>query len=286
LGQVTVYAPVLSEQHRIAHVLDTADVVICRTAAVIAKLELLKKGLLNDLLTQGLDREGGLRPTRNEAPEQYNKTELGLVPKQWDIGSIGERIEFITDYRGKTPPYTTEGIPVISARCIGDGRIKEIFHYVTPEVYHRWTTRGFPKPDDVVFTTEAPVGEVALYPGDGVYLLTRRVFALRSDVSCLRKKFLYWQLLKAKRDRVWASAEHGSTAPRVLKPDVLNRVFAWPQVNEQDRIVGAMEALQTRFESQEVYLSKIKLIKQGLMHDLLTGRVLVPEGVGEEVASA
>jgi len=53
------------------------------------------------------------------------------------------------------------GIPCISAANVKNGRIDlSSPSYVSQETYDSWTTRGFPKPGDVVITTEAPVEEV------------------------------------------------------------------------------------------------------------------------------
>ncbi|GAB4371084.1 MAG: hypothetical protein Kow00121_12290 [Elainellaceae cyanobacterium] len=82
------------------------------------------------------------------------------TPKNWKLATVGSCLEFITDYRGYTPPYVDEGIPVISAENVSDGRIRSITKYVTQKVYQKTTTRGFPEPNDVVFTTEAPFGGV------------------------------------------------------------------------------------------------------------------------------
>ena len=51
---------------------------------------------------------------------------------------------------------------------------------------------------------------------------------------------------------------------------------AGPQANEQDAIVSTMNAHDARIRAEEAYLDKLKQIKKGLMHDLLTGRVRVP----------
>ena len=51
------------------------------------------------------------------------------------------------------------------------------------ETYNDWTTRGLPEPSDLIVTTEAPVGETALYPAEGTFLLTRRVIGFQTSVD-------------------------------------------------------------------------------------------------------
>jgi len=274
LNALEVLLPPLSEQRRIAEILDAADEAIRQTERVIAKLLEVKQGLLHDLLTRGLDANGNLRGP-DAHPEQFKDSPLGRIPRRWEVSTIRSCIEFITDYRGKTPPYSSEGIPAISAENIGDGRVKSITKYVTPEVYRSWLTRGYPLSDDVIFTTEAPVGEVALVPGDQTYLLTRRLMALRPDTTILRKHFLYWVLLRLKQLKMWGAFTHGSTVPRILKPDLLERQIPLPEIREQDAIVSILDAHGARIRAEEATLDKLRHIKRGLMDDLLTGRVRV-----------
>lgn len=274
LKALHVFVPPLPEQRRIAEILDAADEAIRQTERVITKLKAVKAGLLHNLLTRGLDKDGHLRDPQARS-EQFRDSPLGRIPREWEVAEISSCIEFVTDYRGKTPPYVNEGIPAISAENIGNGRIKSITKYVTPEVYRRWLTRGYPLPDDVIFTTEAPVGEVALLPADQTYLLTRRLIALRPNVNILRKRFLYWYLFRVKQKEVWDAFTHGSTVPRILKPDILRFMIPLPESGEQDCIIAVLDAHDARIRAEEATLAKLRQVKRGLMDDLLTGRVRV-----------
>ncbi len=265
--------PPLPEQRRIAEILDTLDETIRKTEDVIAKLQQMKQGLLHDLLTRGIDDNGELRdPERH--PEQFKDSPLGRIPREWEVGPLGNSIAFITDYRGMTPPYTDEGIPVISAENVGGGKIKSTTKWVSPETYRRTTTRGFPEADDTIFTTEAPVAEVARLPGDCTYRLTRRVIALRPKES-VQKHYLYWYMFRLSETGAWSSKMHGSTVPRILKPDILNQSLLVPPLSEQTSISDVLDSHQSRIDNEVSSLGKLRTLKHGLMNDLLTGRVRV-----------
>ena len=274
LRKLLISKPPLPEQQRIAEILDTIDRAIALTESLIQKLKQIKAGLLHDLLTCGLDENGELRnPTKH--PEQFKDSPMGRIPMEWNISKIGSCLTFITDYRGMTPPYSKEGIAVISAENIGNGQIKSITKYVTEKTYQKTTIRGFPEPDDVIFTTEAPVAEIALLPSDRIYRLTRRVIALRSNASILEKRFLYWYLFRLSILGAWERLCHGSTVPRILKPEILNRVICLPSLVEQKKIISIFDAHNDRIQKEEAYRDKLKLEKKGLMQDLLTGKVRV-----------
>ncbi|MHC1744958.1 MAG: restriction endonuclease subunit S [Syntrophobacteraceae bacterium] len=73
-----------SEQRAIAGILDTVDDAICQTQSLIQNLRLVRVGMLNDLLTLGLDENSELRdPVRH--PEQFKDSSLGRIPKQWEV---------------------------------------------------------------------------------------------------------------------------------------------------------------------------------------------------------
>lgn len=274
IGQCWVSLPPLAEQRQIAEILDTLDEAIHNTEAIIAKLKQVKQGLLHDLLTRGIDDNGELRDPERY-PEQFKDSPLGRIPREWGFFPLGEGIDFITDYRGATPPYSTEGIPVISAENVGDGEVKSTTKWVTPEVYRRTSTRGFPEPGDTIFTTEAPVGEVARVPGDQPYRLTRRVLALRPKSDWWQKDFLFWFIYYRSRSGAWDAYMHGSTVPRILKPDILARPIVRPPLGEQQRVSRVLDEHNERVASEGTGLSKLRLMKKGLMEDLLTGRVRV-----------
>ena len=75
----------------------------------------------------------------------------------WKEYRLDEVIDKFIDYRGKTPPKTTQGIPLITAKIIKGGRIIEPTEFIAVEDYEQWMTRGFPEVNDVVLTTEAPL---------------------------------------------------------------------------------------------------------------------------------
>ena len=118
------------------------------------------------------------------------------IPIEWRPTAIKHLLEAVIDYRGKTPPKSKNGIPTLTAGNVKKGRIDlSKVSYVSRETYSSWITRGLPKPNDVLITTEAPVGEVAPFPGDRTYLMTRRVIALRGKDGLLDNKFLLYALI-------------------------------------------------------------------------------------------
>jgi type I restriction enzyme S subunit len=108
---------------------------------------------------------------------------------EWKECELQEIVEKFIDYRGKTPQKTTEGIPLVTAKIVKNGRILEANEFVTQTTYDSFMTRGFPKVNDVVLTTEAPLGEVGLLKDDTV-ALAQRIILIRGKENILNNAFL------------------------------------------------------------------------------------------------
>ena len=124
MGEMTVNLPPPGEQVKIAQILDTLDTAIHETEAIIAKLKAVKQGLLHDLLTCGIDANGELRPPQSEAPHLYKESQLGWIPKEWEVKPLYEVGEAVT---GTTPPSVDplawgSGTPFITPSEIADDR--------------------------------------------------------------------------------------------------------------------------------------------------------------------
>src|SRR5207247_11427698 len=109
---------------------------------------------------------------------------FGRIPKKWEVFTVEKKLERIIDYRGKTPPKADSGIPLLTAKIIKLGYMLEPDEFIPEEIYEEWMTRGLPKVGDVLFTTEAPLGNVAQIKDERV-ALSQRVLTLqtKSDLT-------------------------------------------------------------------------------------------------------
>ncbi len=106
---------------------------------------------------------------------------------------LGDVCKFI-DYRGKTPPKTNAGIPLITAKIIKHGAIQKPQEFIQESFYDEWMRRGIPKRGDVIFTTEAPLGEVAQIKTDEKLAFAQRVIILEADEIVLHSDYLFYAL--------------------------------------------------------------------------------------------
>ena len=150
------------EQTKIAEILSTVDRSIEQTEVLIAKQQRIKTGLMQDLLTRGIDEHGNLR---SEQTHQFKDSPLGRIPVEWDVEPADWLCDAVIDCKNRTPPAASGGHPVIRTPNVRDGEF--VFNdlaYTDPVSYGIWVARGKPRGGDVVITREAPFGEACLSP--------------------------------------------------------------------------------------------------------------------------
>ena len=119
-------------QQRIALVLETIDQAIEKTEALIYKYQQIKAGLMHDLFTRGLTADGKLRPPREQAPELYQETPIGWIPKEWEVKALRQLVGAENIVNGPfgsdllTSELRAEGVPVLYVQDIKPGWFRRI----------------------------------------------------------------------------------------------------------------------------------------------------------------
>jgi type I restriction enzyme S subunit len=110
IASISIRLSPIEQQRKIAEILFTIDKTIEKTEALIHKYRQIKAGLMYDLFTRGLTADGKLRPPREQAPELYQETPIGWIPKEWDLRPL----EYISTYQHGRPypssEYSDEGV--------------------------------------------------------------------------------------------------------------------------------------------------------------------------------
>jgi type I restriction enzyme S subunit len=166
------------------------------------------------------------------------------IPPSWCWSALADLVLFI-DYRGKTPVKTEKGVRLITAKNVKKGFINPSpEEFLSERDYHIWMTRGFPKEGDILFTTEAPMGNAA------VVRLSKR-FALAQRVICFRPyhavipNFLTLQLLAEPFQRILDKTATGLTAKGIKAAKLRRLPVAVPPIAEQHQIVARVDELMT-----------------------------------------
>jgi type I restriction enzyme, S subunit len=256
LGKTPIPVPPLAEQQRIVRVLDEA---------------------FDGLATAQANAEKNLQNAR-ALFESHLQSVFSQRGKGWVETIIGDCIRFI-DYRGKTPKKTSSGLRLITAKNVKMGLLqREPEEFVAPETYGGWMTRGIPKKGDVLFTTEAPLANVAQLDTDEKVVFAQRIIIMQPNASRLDSTFLKYLLLsKPVQERIHTKGT-GATV-KGIKASLLETVeIFFPKTKqEQHAIASRLDALaaetQRLMRLYEQKQAALAALKKSLLHQAFTGEL-------------
>jgi len=260
-----------SEQQKIAHILTTVDNLIEKTQSLIDKYTAVKQGMMHDLFTRGVDvATGELRPSYEQAPQLYKETELGWVPREWEVRSFDEIAEFVNGNSFKSDEWRESGLPIIRIQNLNG---ENTFNYFDGKVDPKWKV----KCGDLLFAWAGQRG-VSFGPRiwsgqDGV--LNQHIFKVTENPDRVDRFFLLC-LLRQKIE-VIEDAAHGfkDSFLHVTRGEITGIHIALPGKDEQKTITEKISKVERALDLERGHLKKYRLIKKGLMQDLLTGKVRV-----------
>jgi len=261
LRALSILMPPLPEQKKIAEVLESADDAIAKTEAVITQTERVKQGLLQQLLTRGIGHT------------KFKQTELGEVPESWGICSLKD-VAKVIDCKHRTPMYSAGNYPVVRPRDVKEGPINLSECLTTSyEEYLDLIENHKPTKNDIIYSRNASFGVAAIVETDRPFTVGQDVCIIHGTHLC--GPFLYYLLNSriVKNQLIKLSA--GSTFKRINLKDIRNFRVPVPSKDEQALIVKIAQNLSASKIALEQEFRLLITLKQGLMSDLLTGRVRV-----------
>ncbi len=268
LYTIPLLHPPLPEQKKIAAILTSVDEVIEKTQAQIDKLRALKTGMMQELLTKGIGPDG--RPHT-----EFKDSPIGRIPAGWEIKTIESVLTKIIDYRGKSPPKSESGVPLITAKNIRNGYIDpNPREYIFNEQYENWMVRGIPETGDVFITTEAPLGNVARVP-NYKFAIGQRVLALCPIKETISTDFLLYVMQGQAFKEQLDLQSTGSTVAGIKQSTFRQILVPVPSLAEQRKISKYLDGLNELIDSKNNILRQNEKLKKALMQDLLTGKVRV-----------
>lgn len=275
LGAVTIIEFNKPEQAKIAEVLSMVDRAIEQTEALIAKQQRIKTGLMQDLLTRGIDEHGNLR---SEETHEFKDSPLGRIPVEWQMQTLNDCVPASAPicYGILMPGRGHDGgVPVIKVKDIIGGRIVQDNILLTdPRIDHQYQ-RSRLKAGDVLLTIRGTTGRVAIVPSelDGANI-TQDTARVRLNEG-LSNQFFYFLLQSFRLQDQIQLHTLGQAVKGINIGEVKRLFFGLPDDCEQADIVSRLAAVQQAIDHLELELLKQRSLKTGLMQDLLTGKVRV-----------
>ena len=206
----------------------------------------------------------GLRPG-------YKQTELGVIPEDWEVSTLGEYSKRITDGEHVTPKRSSSGYYLLSARNILNGRINlSDVDFVAADEYWRIRQRCNPEAGDVLISCSGTVGRVATVPKGLECVMVRSAALVKPDPTRLSGLFAQYSLQSVSgQHQIVVSLNQGAQANLFLKHIQGLRIHVPPTKAEQEAIAEALGDADALIESLEQLISKKRHLKQGAMQALL-----------------
>lgn len=265
-----------TEQCKIAEVLTTVDTAIEKTRALIEKYKNIKTGLMQDLLTNGIDEHGNIRSPQTH---EYKDSPLGRIPVEWDctfIRDISIKVGSGATPRGGQTVYTNDGIIFLRSQNITfDGITLEDAAYITKQI-HRQMRRSHVEKNDVLLNiTGASIGRCCIYESDDEANVNQHVCIIRTSLGAEYARFNYWWLCSYGQSQIGLLMAGGNREG--LNFEQIKNIKL-PMIKDPAELTAINTALNrqdNKIQSEQAYLTKLLNIKQGLMRDLLTHTVPV-----------
>lgn len=258
-----IILPPIEEQKKISSILSNLDDILTQTKTIIKHLQILKKGLMQRLFTEGIGHT------------EFKSTKVGNIPKEWKIIKFQELILKIKRGESKKTNSEGKGVLYLTSDYIQDNKIvwenkkyleteKDIGPYLLEE-------------DDIIINcvnSFAKVGKVALFRSYyEPVVIGFNNFAVKVNVDLLDPNYLvcYFNSEKGYKE-IMRTIKPAINQVSFSSKDVNIFKIILPPLNEQKKISLTFLTIDNKIENEIIYRDKLKEIKKGLMQDLMTGK--------------
>lgn len=246
----------IDEEKKISDFFFELDRLIQITTKKLKSLEQIKKGFLQKIFSQELT--------------------VHNFHGQWKQRYLFDCISKITDFRGRTPKklgmeWSKEGYIALSANNVKNGYIdfsKDV-HYGDDSLYKMWMTGNELHKGQVLFTTEAPMGNVAQIPDDKKYILSQRTIAFSVKKNVISEDFLALVLRSPYVKNKLYTLQSGGTAKGVSQKTLSSLKIRIPEnLDDQNKLAGLFANFDKLITDQHRKIRLYEQIKKALLQQM------------------
>jgi type I restriction enzyme S subunit len=240
-----------SEQTAIASALSDADNYIASLEKLIAKKRLIKQGAIQKL----------------------------MQPKEgWGVKSFADITKVITCGLAATPKYVDEtiGKPFLSAQNVQEGKVVcDKYKFISKELFELITKHNPPQKGDLLYTrVGAGIGEAGVIEDNFKFGIYVSLTLIRVDEKQLYNYYLLHLLNSPNFKSLAKNGQFAGGGVQNLNVQIVREfLIPLPSLVEQTRIANILSDMNSEITSLEKQLSKAQSIKQGMMQQLLTGKI-------------
>lgn len=246
---------------------------------------------MQDLLTRGIDENGNIR---REETHRFKDSPLGRIPEEWDVVRLGEVVEIILSTVDKKIKPTERKVLLCNYLDVYKNEyLRRSLDFKVGTATSREISKFIILKGDVIITKDSEeFDDIAKpsYVSEEIHnLICGYHLAILRPQKNINGLFLS-KILKFRPVNIFFQKRaNGITRFGITKETIERALVIFPSLLEQQRIVFILSQIDQTIEKEQQYKEKLERLKQGLMQDLLTGKVRVNhliEGDTENVSQA
>ena len=285
LGDLSVPLPDLPTQKAIADFLDreTAriDQLIEKKQRMVEVLEASQESVRDGAVCKGLNPSSSY--------QESGMVWFGNVPAHWTICKFNRLVSSKVDYRGRTPEKVDSGVFLVTARNIRNGIIDygRSREFTTEDDWIKLSNRGRPNIGDVIFTTEAPLGQIAQVDRTDV-AFAQRILKFQANEKLVTNDFLAQLMMSASFQHSLRLFASGSTADWIKSERLAHLFGLVPPMEEQLEIVAFIKRQIDRARnivtSVVRSIDRLREFRSALITAAVTGQIDVSTWSNQETS--
>ena len=267
-----ILLPSITEQQKIAEILGAVDEDIAKTQDVIEATEKLKKGLMQELFTRGIDHT------------KFKKTKLGEIPEEWEVGGFENFVNPEDKNAIKLGPfgstlkkefYVEKGFKIYGQEQVIKGDSTFGNYYISEKKYKELEAFKI-SAGDILISLVGTIGKILIVPENferGV--INPCLLKITPDKRRADSKFIAHLLKSDFLIQQMSQKSHGGTMNILNKGMLMSVMVGLPSLDEQQKIAEILSAVDEKIFINKKLKNKLIFLKKGLMQDLLSGKVRV-----------
>jgi type I restriction enzyme S subunit len=242
------------EQQQIAEAIDSVVTLEASIEDLIAKKSQIKQAAMQELLT--------------------GKRRLPGFEGDWETKKLKDIIKTpVTDGPHMTPRFLNTGVPFLSVNNLVNNRIDlSDLRFISEEDHRIFSRKCKPHKGDILLGKAASVGKVAILDGDTEFNIWSPIALVRIAEND-SPKFVYYALQSRDLVSQISLLTNASSQGNIGMGDIEKLSFRLPGKEEQTAIASALSEMDTELAGLEARMEKAQQLKQGMMQQLLTGKI-------------
>lgn len=273
MAQIIFPFPNFQEQQKIVNYLDekvsAIDNIIEKTKESIKEYKKYKQSLITETVTKGLDLNVKMKDSGIEW--------IGEIPVHWIKIKFNRIVDFVVDNRGKTPPLSEVGIPMLEIDALGlkYPKVDNIKKFITQDTFDNFL-RNYLAPGDIMFATVgATIGKTSIVPEDFNFCIAQNIVGYR-----IKKKhsYIYWYYYMNSDvfKTTFLQFNKGNIQDSIKISDLKEGYIVSPPYSEQIETVKLLDSKINDIDEvilkKELLLQELESYKKSLIYEVVTGK--------------